>query len=106
MFTGAMVALITPFQDGKIDFRTLDELIDFGRPKAIQLAVLVDRGHREFPIRADFVGKNVPTSNTETVVVLLKETDDDERVVLCHVDEAESSEGVKEKLEKMILWMK
>lgn len=63
----------------------LDEMIDFGRPKAIQLAVLVDRGHREFPIRADFVGKNVPTSSKETVEVLLKETDDDEKVVLCDV---------------------
>ena len=65
----------------------LDELTDFGRPKAIQLAVLVDRGHREYPIRADFVGKNVPTSNTETVVVLLNETDGEEQVVLCDVVE-------------------
>ena len=63
----------------------LDELIDFGRPQAIQLAVLVDRGHREFPIRADFVGKNVPTSNKETVEVLLNETDGEEVVVLSDV---------------------
>ncbi len=63
----------------------LDELIDFGRPQAIQLAVLVDRGHREFPIRADFVGKNVPTSNRETVEVLLNETDGEEVVVLSDV---------------------
>jgi pyrimidine operon attenuation protein/uracil phosphoribosyltransferase len=67
----------------------LDELIDFGRPKAIQLAVLVDRGHREFPIRADFVGKNVPTSNRETVVVLLKETDGEDQVILSDVIEGE-----------------
>ena len=67
----------------------LDELIDFGRPKAIQLAVLVDRGHREFPIRADFVGKNVPTSSTETVEVLLDETDSEEIVVLSDVVEGE-----------------
>ena len=67
----------------------LDELIDFGRPKAIQLAVLVDRGHREFPIRADFVGKNVPTSNTETVEVLLDETDSEEIVVLSDVIDEE-----------------
>lgn len=80
----------------------LDELIDFGRPKAIQLAVLVDRGHREFPIRADFVGKNVPTSNRETVVVLLKETDDDERVVLCDVVEAKPSEGEEGKPERCV----
>jgi len=63
----------------------LDELIDFGRPRAIRLAVLVDRGHREFPIRADFVGKNVPTASAETVKVLLKETDGEEKVVLREV---------------------
>ncbi len=63
----------------------LDELIDFGRPRAIRLAVLVDRGHREFPIRADFVGKNVPTASTETVKVLLKETDGEEKVILREV---------------------
>jgi pyrimidine operon attenuation protein/uracil phosphoribosyltransferase len=65
----------------------LDELIDFGRPSAIQLAVLVDRGHREFPIRADFVGKNVPTSPNETVEVLLTEIDGEEEVVLGEVVE-------------------
>lgn len=65
----------------------LDELIDFGRPKAIQLAVLIDRGHREFPIRADFVGKNVPTSNRETVDVLLEEMDGEDQVVLSDVIE-------------------
>jgi pyrimidine operon attenuation protein/uracil phosphoribosyltransferase len=67
----------------------LDELTDFGRPRAIQLAVLIDRGHREYPIRADFVGKNVPTSANETVVVLLKETDGEEQVILCDVVEGE-----------------
>ncbi len=67
----------------------LDELIDFGRPKAIQLAVLIDRGHREFPIRADFVGKNVPTANHETVEVLLKETDSEDQVVLSDVIDGE-----------------
>jgi pyrimidine operon attenuation protein/uracil phosphoribosyltransferase len=53
----------------------LDELIDFGRPLAIQLAVLVDRGHRELPIRADYVGKNVPTSRREVVLVKVEEID-------------------------------
>ena len=53
----------------------LDALIDLGRPAQIQLAVLVDRGHRELPIRADYVGKNVPTSIEEQVAVLLRETD-------------------------------
>lgn len=53
----------------------LDALIDFGRPKEIQLVVLVDRGHRELPIKADYVGKNVPTSLKESVQVRLAETD-------------------------------
>jgi len=60
----------------------LDALIDFGRPKTIQLAVLVDRGHRELPVRADFVGKNIPTSKDETVEVHLSEIDGDEEVVV------------------------
>jgi len=53
----------------------LDELIDLGRPRAIQLAVIVDRGHREIPIRADFVGKNVPTSRREVIKVHVSEVD-------------------------------
>lgn len=61
----------------------LDELIDFGRPKSIQLAVLVDRGHRELPIRPDYVGKNVPTSLKEVVEVYLEEVDKKEEVVIC-----------------------
>ena len=77
----------------------LDELTDFGRPKSIQLAVLVDRGHREYPIRADFVGKNVPTSSNETVVVLLSESDGEEQIVLCDVVEGE--EEPKKKKEKV-----
>ncbi|MFZ5644445.1 MAG: bifunctional pyr operon transcriptional regulator/uracil phosphoribosyltransferase PyrR [Bacillota bacterium] len=60
----------------------LDAIIDLGRPKLIQLAVLVDRGHRELPIRADYVGKNVPTSKKEDVAVLLDETDGDEKVII------------------------
>ncbi|WP_420832943.1 bifunctional pyr operon transcriptional regulator/uracil phosphoribosyltransferase PyrR [Sporohalobacter salinus] len=60
----------------------LDALIDLGRPQAIQLAILVDRGHRELPIRADFVGKNLPTSDEEVVEVKLNEVDDDEEVIL------------------------
>ncbi|SFJ93864.1 pyrimidine operon attenuation protein / uracil phosphoribosyltransferase [Halobacillus dabanensis] len=58
----------------------MDALIDHGRPKEIQLAVLVDRGHRELPIRADFVGKNVPTSLDEIITVTLSETDDQDEV--------------------------
>ncbi len=60
----------------------LDALIDFGRPAMIQLAVLVDRGHRELPIRADYVGKNVPTSLKEAVEVRLEESDGKDEVVL------------------------
>ena len=60
----------------------LDALRDHGRPRAVQLAVLVDRGHREFPIRADYVGKNVPTSRGEEVHVLLSEVDGRDAVVL------------------------
>ncbi len=65
----------------------LDALIDFGRPGQIQLAVLVDRGHRELPIRADYVGKNVPTSLKESVEVRLAEADGKDEVVLCEKEE-------------------
>lgn len=61
----------------------LDALIDFGRPKLIQLAVLVDRGHRELPIRADYVGKNIPTAISEVIEVRLSESDGKDEVVLC-----------------------
>ena len=60
----------------------LDALNDLGRPRAVQLAVLVDRGHRELPIRADYVGKNLPTSQREQVHVLLSEIDGEDAVVL------------------------
>ena len=66
----------------------LDALIDMGRPKTIQLAVLIDRGHRELPIRADFVGKNVPTSSREVVSVQLNKTDGSEKVIIKEVKEA------------------
>ncbi len=60
----------------------LDAMRDLGRPRAVQLAVLVDRGHRELPIRADYVGKNVPTARSESVHVLLAETDGRDAVLL------------------------
>ena len=66
----------------------LDAIIDMGRPKTIQLAVLIDRGHRELPIRADFVGKNVPTSSREVVSVQLNNTDGSEKVVIREIKEA------------------
>lgn len=64
----------------------LDALVDFGRPKSIQLAVLVDRGHRELPVRADYVGKNIPTSQNETVEVRLREADAKDEVVIVEKD--------------------
>lgn len=60
----------------------MDALIDFGRPSSIQLAVLVDRGHRELPIRADYVGKNIPTAKTEKIVVELTEVDKIDQVTI------------------------
>ena len=67
---------------GRTTRAALDALIDYGRPKAIQLIVLVDRGHRELPIKADYVGKNLPTSAAESVQVRLQETDGDDSVVV------------------------
>src|SRR3990167_1008424 len=66
----------------------LDALIDLGRPKSIQLAVLIDRGHRELPIKPDYVGKNIPTSHDEKVVVKFKEHDGEDNVIV--VTEGES----------------
>lgn len=64
----------------------LDALIDFGRPKSIQLAVLIDRGHRELPIRADYAGKNIPTSKNEMVEVRVEEVDGIDEVVIVEKD--------------------
>ncbi len=70
----------------------LDALSDFGRPQAIQLAVLIDRGHRELPIRADYVGKNVPTSRMERIHVEVKELDDMDRVYVEKMNGVEAKE--------------
>ena len=67
---------------GRSTRAAMDALTDLGRPQLIQLAVLIDRGHRELPIRADYVGKNVPTSKDEEVMVRLVETDGRDEVVL------------------------
>jgi len=72
----------------------MDALVDFGRPRAIRLAVLVDRGHRELPIRADHVGKNVPTSREEVVRVHLEETDGEDDVEIERRAEAPVPEAV------------
>lgn len=66
----------------------LDAIIDYGRPRAIQLAVLIDRGHRELPIRADFVGKNVPTSITEVIKVQCRDIDGEDNVLMMELDTA------------------
>jgi len=60
----------------------IDALVDFGRPASVQLAVLIDRGHRELPIRPDYVGKNIPTSKSMSVKVKLREEDEEDQVVL------------------------
>ena len=65
----------------------LDAILDYGRPRQIQLAVLVDRGHRELPIRPDYIGKNVPTARHEEIAVRLEETDGRDEVVLMRRDE-------------------
>jgi pyrimidine operon attenuation protein/uracil phosphoribosyltransferase len=72
---------------GRTARAALDALVDMGRPAVIQYAVLVDRGHRELPIRADFVGKNVPTRRDEVVKVRLVETDGEDVVQLGELDE-------------------
>ena len=69
----------------------LDALIDLGRPKTIELAVLIDRGHRELPIRPDYVGKNIPTARNETVEVRLREIDGKDEVVLVEKNERNGS---------------
>jgi pyrimidine operon attenuation protein/uracil phosphoribosyltransferase len=70
---------------GRTARAAMDALMEFGRPRAIQLAVLVDRGHRELPIRPDYVGKNVPTSDSERIKVLIEEVDGVDQVVIVAV---------------------
>jgi pyrimidine operon attenuation protein/uracil phosphoribosyltransferase len=89
--TGRTVVLVDDVLfTGRTIRSALDALVDFGRPTAIQLAVLVDRGHRELPIRADFVGKNVPTRRDEQVRVALRELDGEDAV---EVEERERVSG-------------
>ena len=81
--TGKKVILVDDVLfTGRTIRAALDALIDFGRPASIQLAVLIDRGHRELPIRADYVGKNIPTSLEQNVRVVLQETDGEEDQVI------------------------
>ncbi len=85
---GARIVLVDDvLYTGRTIRAALDGLVDLGRPRHIQLAVLVDRGHRELPIRADYVGKNLPTARTEQVEVRLKETDGSDEVVIVKAGE-------------------
>ncbi len=80
---GKVVVLVDDvIHHGRTARAAMDALMDFGRPRAIQLAVLVDRGHRELPIRPDYVGKNVPTSDAERVEVLTAEDDGVDQAVI------------------------
>jgi pyrimidine operon attenuation protein / uracil phosphoribosyltransferase len=81
--TGRTVVLVDDvLYTGRTIRAAMDALVDFGRPDVIQLAVLVDRGHRELPIRADYVGKNVPTRRDEIVRVALAEVDGEDAVIV------------------------
>ncbi|HKN49328.1 MAG TPA: bifunctional pyr operon transcriptional regulator/uracil phosphoribosyltransferase PyrR [Actinomycetota bacterium] len=80
---GKIVVLVDDvLYTGRTVRAAIDALVDFGRPRAVQLAVLIDRGHRELPIRADYIGKNLPTSSREAVEVRLAETDGADSVVI------------------------
>jgi pyrimidine operon attenuation protein/uracil phosphoribosyltransferase len=85
---GKVVVLVDDvLYTGRTVRAAMDALIDIGRPRAIQLAVVIDRGHRELPIRADFVGKNVPTSKKEVIGVKLAEVDGVDSVVIKETNE-------------------
>jgi pyrimidine operon attenuation protein/uracil phosphoribosyltransferase len=83
--TGKRIVLVDDvLYTGRTVRAALDAIMDYGRPAVIQLAVLIDRGHRELPIRADYVGKNVPTARSEEVQVRLVETDGRDQVAILH----------------------
>ena len=97
--TGKKVILVDDVLfTGRTIRAALDALIDFGRPVSIQLAVLIDRGHRELPIRADYVGKNIPTSLDQNVKVVLEEVDDRvDEVVVEERSKETKKQGAKKK---------
>ncbi len=70
---------------GRTTRAAIEAVFSYARPKAIQLAVLIDRGHRELPFKPDFVGKNVPTSSDEKIVLLLQETDGEDGAFICEI---------------------
>jgi len=81
---------------GRSTRAAMDALIDLGRPQSIQLAVLIDRGHRELPIRADYVGKNIPSSRYEEMQVQLEETDGIDAVAIINLAEVQPGGRIKE----------
>jgi len=86
--TGLSIVLVDDVLfTGRTTRSAMDALMDSGRPKSIQLAVLIDRGHRELPIRADFVGKNVPTSRSEMISVRIAPFDSPDEVALVEIEE-------------------
>ena len=86
--TGKHIVLVDDvLYTGRTIRAALDAIIDMGRPTSIQLAVLIDRGHRELPIRADYAGKNVPTSRRETIEVALQEEGKEDEVILGEIAE-------------------
>ncbi|HUY45330.1 MAG TPA: bifunctional pyr operon transcriptional regulator/uracil phosphoribosyltransferase PyrR [Streptosporangiaceae bacterium] len=91
---GAVVVLVDDvLYSGRSVRAALDALNDLGRPRAVQLAVLIDRGHRELPVRPDYVGKNLPTSKQEVVRVLLTEVDGQDAVILGRTADGPASAG-------------
>ena len=92
--TNKQIVLIDDvFYTGRSIRAAMDALIDLGRPQSIQLAVLVDRGHRELPIRADYVGKNIPTSRNEEIKVYVREEDGEDKVTLLVAGEEKTDEN-------------
>jgi len=86
--TGLSIVLVDDVLfTGRTTRAAMDALIDSGRPKSIQLAMLIDRGHRELPVRADFVGKNVPTSRSELISVRIAPFESPDEVVLMEMDD-------------------
>jgi len=81
------------FYTGRSIRAAMDALMDLGRPQSIQLAVLVDRGHRELPIRADYVGKNIPTSSNEEIKVYVKEVDSEDKVTILSPNKGATDEN-------------
>ena len=81
------------FYTGRSIRAAMDAVMDLGRPKTIQLAVLVDRGHRQLPIRADYVGKNIPTSNQEEINIYVTEIDGKDNVIIINMDKETGNEN-------------